>query len=129
MLEKTLTWVTSLFALITILFLFLWRAEVSKQKNPQFQGRSASEIYGYASIDQGSLEVSLAGLYVKWASQQEKIDQLYQKRTDLQRSLENKKKKKKELDDETQLLEKQIEIVKKLVETVSNSSRGSKEQK
>ena len=108
MLEKTLTWVTSLFALITILFLFLWRAEVSKQKNPQFQGRSASEIYGYASIDQGSLEVSLAGLYVKWASQQEKIDQLYQKRTDLQRSLENKKKKKKELDDEIQLLEKQM---------------------
>ena len=73
--------------------------------------------------------MSLAGLYVKWASQQEKIDQLYQKRTDLQRSLENKKKKKKELDDEIQLLEKQIEIVKKLVETVSNSSRGSKEQK
>ena len=73
--------------------------------------------------------MSLAGLYVKWASQQEKIDQLYQKRTGLQRSLEDKKKKKKELDDEIQLLEKQIEIVKKLVETVSNSSRGSKEQK
>ncbi len=129
MLEKTLNWVTSLLTLITILFLLLWLTEISNQKNPQFQGRSASEIYGYATIDNGSLEVSLASLYVKWASQQEKIDKLYQKRNDLQRSLENKKKGKKELDDEIQLLQKQIEVVKKLVDTVANSASNLKQQK
>ena len=129
MLEKTLNWVTSLLTLITILFLLLWLTEISNQKNPQFQGRSASEIYGYATIDNGSLEVSLARLYVKWASQKEKIDKLYQRRKDLQRILEKKKTEKKELDDEIQLLQKQIEVVKKLVDTVSNSASNLKQQK
>ena len=118
MLEKTLNWITGLLVLVTILFLFLWRSELNEQQQSQFQGRTMSEIYGYASIDTSLLEENLVKLEGKWTSQQMTIDTLGEKCAELEKSLKDGRKKKKQLNDKIQVLTTEIEEIKQLIDAV-----------